>query len=115
MLERRSFLSGLATLPLIGGSVALIGKPTAAAVHVSEALQLRYLAWLANEHAACAYELCPPRWTHNRLRPEGWHGLRANVPMLWFPEAPDVEAIVTATPASTRAAVVLSAAGVGIP
>jgi hypothetical protein len=35
MSDRRNFLRGLATLPLIGGSVAILGKPTAAAVTVT--------------------------------------------------------------------------------
>ena len=35
MADRRSFLRQLASLPLIGGGVTLIGKPTAAAVPVT--------------------------------------------------------------------------------
>ena len=52
MSDRRTFLRGLATLPLIGGSVALIGKPTAAAVPVTDALLERYTSWLIKEHMA---------------------------------------------------------------
>ncbi|MHC2017158.1 hypothetical protein [Methylobacterium sp. CM6247] len=44
--SRRGFLSGLASLPLIGGSVTLIGKPTAAAVSVTGGTVATYLAWL---------------------------------------------------------------------
>ena len=33
--DRRGFLRGLAALPLIGGSVAILGKPTQAAVPVT--------------------------------------------------------------------------------
>ncbi|RYB06249.1 hypothetical protein [Lichenibacterium ramalinae] len=32
MADRRSFLRGLVLLPLIGGSIAILGQPTAAAV-----------------------------------------------------------------------------------
>ena len=48
--SRRGFLRGLTTLPLIGGSVALIGKPSAVAVPVSDELRTRYLGWLAREY-----------------------------------------------------------------
>ena len=35
MVERRSFLRGLVTLPLIGGAVTLIGDPTGPALPVT--------------------------------------------------------------------------------
>ena len=35
MADRRTCLRGLASLPLIGGGVALIGNPTAAAVPIT--------------------------------------------------------------------------------
>ena len=47
--SRRGFLSGLATLPLIGGSVALIGSPTAAAAPVTGGTIATYIAWLDAE------------------------------------------------------------------
>lgn len=47
--SRRGFLSGLATLPLIGGSVALIGSPTAAAAPVTGGTIASYIAWLQFE------------------------------------------------------------------
>lgn len=46
---RRGFLRGLASLPLIGGSVTLIGRPTAAAVPVTGGTVATYLAWLHYE------------------------------------------------------------------
>ena len=49
MHDRRSFLRGLATLPLIGGGVTLIGNPTAAAVPVTDMLLQRYGLFLAIE------------------------------------------------------------------
>ena len=54
---RRAFLRGLTTLPLIGGSVALIGKPTAAAVPVTLQLAEAYLGWLRLEHCKLMHEI----------------------------------------------------------
>lgn len=47
--SRRGFLRGLTSLPLIGGGVALIGSPIAAAVPVTDKLRVRYIDWLATE------------------------------------------------------------------
>lgn len=47
--SRRGFLSGLATLPLIGGSVALIGSPTAVAEPINTKLLDTYDTWLFYE------------------------------------------------------------------
>lgn len=47
--SRRGFLRGLTTLPLIGGGVALIGSPTAAAVPVTGGTIATYIAWLDAE------------------------------------------------------------------
>ncbi len=57
MADRRQFLRGLATLPLIGGSVAILGKPTQAAVPVTIDLIQSYQAWLHYEHRMLAYEM----------------------------------------------------------
>ena len=107
-------LRGLATLPLIGGSVALIGQPTAAAVPVTRDLMHSYKSWLFFENRMLAYELAGHcldggrqierlffhgtpgddyhfQWTHNGYTgPAGWR------------DAPQP---------STRAAIVLSAVG----
>ena len=40
--DRRSFLRGIAALPLIGGSVAILGKPTQAAVPVTHDMLCAY-------------------------------------------------------------------------
>ena len=112
MSDRRSFLRGLTTLPLIGGSVALIGKPVAAAVPVTHEMMESYKSWLFMEHRMLAYEMAG----HDRARGLAmeryfnpntpgfnwhfqWHG---RGPAGWD-DAPQP---------STRAAVVLSAAGV---
>ncbi len=113
MSDRRTFLRGLATLPLIGGSVALIGNPTKAAVPVTPALRDRYIAWLANEHAAALFERDPPQPQYDdfdRLMSD-WHYARLRTPLFWFPEAPDIERMTACTQPSTRAAIVLSAVG----
>ena len=52
-MPRRSFLAGLASLPLIGGSVTLLGQPTAAATPVTgrAAVVLQELAAHGAPHA----------------------------------------------------------------
>ena len=57
MLERRSFLRGLASLPLIGGSIALIGAPTKAAVPVTRPMLVEYADWLLFEHHMVKHEI----------------------------------------------------------
>ncbi len=57
MDDRRSFLRGLVSLPLIGGSVVLIGAPTEAAVPVTPRLLQRYEAWLDLERSYVLREL----------------------------------------------------------
>ncbi len=105
MLERRTFLSGLAGLPMIGGSVALIGSPTAAAVPTTTGLLQNYEAWLAWER----YQLQTELWGRDaadrcttflamNLPGEQWHNP-------WRDEAPPCP------PASTRAALVLATVG----
>ncbi|RYC28753.1 hypothetical protein D3273_27650 [Lichenibacterium minor] len=114
-MSRRDFLRGLVSLPLIGGGLTLTGNPTAAAVPVTPVLQDRYIAWLANEHAAALFERDMPgsvaNEEHLRLCTD-WHFARARVPLWWFPEAPDIERVTAYSKPSKRAAVILSAAGV---
>ncbi len=124
MPDRRNFLRGLVSLPLIGGSLAILGQPTAAAVPVTDALQLRYLAWLAHEHLAAVKEhMFRSALAHALRHPERYPSPAAfarrqleegdRSPYTgWFPDAPDVERLVSASRSSTRAAVILSAAGV---
>ena len=50
--NRRSFLRGLTTLPLIGGSVALIGSPVRAAQPITPGMLATYSAWLHFEQRA---------------------------------------------------------------
>ncbi len=57
MSDRRAFLRGSAAFPMIGGSVALIGSPTAAAVPTTTGLLQNYEAWLAWERYQLQTEL----------------------------------------------------------
>ena len=115
MSDRRSFLRSLATLPLIGGSVALFGEPSAAAVPITDDLMFSYKGWLFMEHRMVSYELAGhdisrareiERYFPARNPGYRWHsqwaepGMRG--PAGWI-DAPQP---------STRAAVILSAAGV---
>ena len=111
--SRRGFLSGLVSLPLIGGGVTLIGRPVAAAEPVTPALLDSYDAWLL-------YERC-------RLKAEKvgsafyWKGMPGgdevlDVALGFIPIAnAGFKFHHGRTPSdlpSTRAALVLSAAGV---
>ncbi|MBP1183810.1 hypothetical protein [Methylobacterium sp. PvR107] len=65
--NRRGFLRGLTTLPLIGGSVTLIGAPSAVAEPVTHELLDSYDAWLEYERRHLQWErhgnMDPPvRW-----------------------------------------------------
>ena len=113
MIERRLFLRGLASLPLIGGSVALIGAPTASAVAATPELMTRYVAWLAREHRQALVErsrLIFPEQVARLPHLFTWD----EVPVGWMPNDPAAHAAVTGSPAATRAAVILSAAGVSL-
>ena len=114
MSDRRTFLRGLASLPLIGGSVTLIGNPTAAAVPVTDGLLDSYQAWLTYERDWLVWE----RFGGEELR-------RTRMPaVVWRdPETGRCyDSIRVDNPggsfdhkgAATRAAVILSAAGVPI-
>ena len=99
MPDRRTFLRGLASLPLIGGSVAILGQPTAAAVPVTPFLMADYADFLGLERwrvlsglygdlgaqrATCSLPCHGEQWE--------WHR--------------------TSGPPSTRASVVMATAGV---
>jgi hypothetical protein len=57
MSDRRTFLRQLAGLPLIGGSIALIGAPTAVAEPVTAGLMEAYKTWLHLELRGLASEM----------------------------------------------------------
>ena len=56
-MPRRGFLAGLTKLPLIGGSVALIGQPRAVAQPATRQILEAYKAWLHLEHRVLSREL----------------------------------------------------------
>jgi hypothetical protein len=102
--SRRGFLRGLASLPLIGGAVTVIGNPTQAAEPPTEMMQNAYIAFLAHEHRQALQD---------RFSFTDWTGTYQPVtPMEWFPDYQEVETLVTGARPLSRAAVVLSAVGI---
>ena len=102
MSDRRSFLRGLASLPLIGGGVTLIGSPTAAAVPVTPELMTTYAEWLDLERWRTLRDLYGPKLA---MEAERHHRVYGDI---W-----DWHTYDKAAPTS-RAAIVLSAVGVPI-
>ncbi|MFE1601615.1 hypothetical protein [Methylobacterium sp. ID0610] len=97
--SRRGFLRGLAALPLIGGGVALTGRPTAAAVPITGGMMATYVAWLHYELRAVAEASFGDRRFIPAINPgSGWHDFGR-----WREEG---------IAAQRRAPVILSAAGV---
>jgi hypothetical protein len=97
--SRRGFLSGLASLPLIGGSVALIGSPTAAAVPVTGGTIATYLAWLHFEQRYLAWGISSDRFMPMMNPGATFHGRNRQHPA------------DTAREAIQRAPIMLAAAG----
>ena len=111
-MPRRGFLAGLASLPLIGGSVALLGLPSAVAEPVTRDMLASYKDWLKCEHRMLCYELA--RYDHEMARTletvaggagHEWHFQWA------VPSARGPAGWLDAPQPSTRAALVLSAVG----
>ena len=113
MADRRAFLRGLASLPLIGGGVTLIGNPTAAAVPATYDLLDRYMDFLAielRETVIQSREMYAARHGHG-----GSWVRETTMRQMWAPERPWLQAILDADgKPSGRAAVILSAAGVPV-
>ncbi len=109
--DRRGFLRQLATLPLVGGGMTLIGQPEAVAEPVTDHLLWSYKDWLFFEHRMLSHELVGPDLEQVRLTERysmnscDWHFQWAKPgaqgPAGWY-DAPQP---------STRAALVLSAVG----
>lgn len=112
---RRGFLRHLASLPLIGGGVTLLGNPTAAAEPVTRELLDSYDAWLDLERSWLKFERFGPGGMHmadkvgmevvfrSRLTGECWDGVPYNNGGARYRH--------NKPSPSTRAAVVLSAVG----
>ena len=108
--NRRGFLSGLLSLPLIGGGVTLIGAPSAVALPTSLPLLEAYKHWLAREYGETMIEVAGLK-----ARTE-----RADRAMRWCRDwcednrtlgVPGTFESPLMSPPSTRAALVLSAVG----
>lgn len=112
---RRGFLHALAALPLIGGGLKLIGSPSAAALPISADLLRRYVGFVNRELFAAHVELTLVQSPHHFVNmgfsladASTWR----NLPVWWpVPADADLDSLVTSSPASSRAAVVLAAAG----
>lgn len=110
--SRRGFLRGLATLPLIGGGVTLIGAPSAVAEPVTERLLREYHDWLMFERSELTREI--GGGARSRYGIDGvygsalrWHRARGEI-------RPDSEGRLMGDGVSfpsARAALVLSAVG----
>jgi hypothetical protein len=111
--SRRSFLRGLTQLPLIGGGVSLIGNPVRADVPITKDLLDSYDAWLDAER----------RWLQwERYRNLDHYNATAIHPFIDRLNGGNYDYVPLANggtrfhgldraPASTRAAIVLSAIG----
>jgi hypothetical protein len=125
ILPRRGFLRQLCSLPMLGGGVALLGAPTAVAEAVTSGMLDAYSSFLRGELYLLERESPRELFAPYLPRPEVAEGDPANV--LW---AEEVIAVyeergrelnarhlrtmampVFRRPASTRAALVLSAVG----
>jgi hypothetical protein len=99
--SRRGFLSGLVSLPLLGGGVTLIGSPSAVAEPASQSLMSEYVSWLAYEWSRASIE------THGTDRGL-WFPLHGPA-YQWHRERGD--RVHASVPPSTRAALVLATVG----
>ena len=110
--DRRGFLRGLASLPLIGGGVALIGQPTAAAVPVTDDMLATYQSWLGWERLKVLGLLhgrgnAGRRFSDLPVNDTAWHWHHDGFTFGMDLDHPLLEA-------GRRAPVILSAAGVPI-
>ncbi|WP_158808440.1 hypothetical protein [Beijerinckia sp. L45] len=108
IVARRTFLGRLATLPLIGGSVALIGNPTAVAEAVTLPLLDLYADWLAVEYGECLIERSGFKQPEHAADAMCWRREWCRDNLTLNPRG-DRFLAAPSTPASSRAAVVLSA------
>lgn len=106
--SRRGFLRGLTTLPLIGGSVSLLGAPTAAAEPISRNLLLAYSEWLRVERNRVHEELFALCERPDLVEFSAMPMTLEPGNRFYVPPRPEMH---LPGAASTRAAIVLSAVG----
>ena len=113
MIPRRTFLGQLAGLPFVGGSIALIGQPSAVAAPVTPSLLEAYKTFLDHERRALAWEMAGDPVFIARYGFDPARGSR--VDRCKSVNAVIFGGLVPTTPAlsepSSRAALVLSAVG----
>ena len=116
MSDRRAFLRGLASLPMIGGGVTLIGNPTAAAVPATPQLLDAYNEWLDLERSWLMWERYGSGSERFYSKEQGidcvWRDRRTG--KCWNFNIVTEASGFDHTNTASRAAVVLSAAGVPI-
>ena len=111
---RRAFLRQLCTLPLIGGSVSLIGQPTAVAEPVTMDLLEAYKTWLHYERRSVAWEMAElPEIIgyYGGTRVERFKFMDAMSLHVGVGDAAKFHHFDGSSPASHRAALVLSTVG----
>ncbi len=114
MNGRRDFLRGLATLPLIGGGLTLIGKPTSVAEPVTLRLLDAYKTWLHFERRAVAWEMAmlpDVVASYGGNRSSRFDGLDHHATMTDIGDVPRFHQYDGSAPAGARAALVLSTVG----
>jgi hypothetical protein len=116
--HRRGFLRSLAALPLIGGSVSLIGAPTAAAVPTTPDMIEAYKTWLAMESRFLTWEMAGDpifieRYRHDLEVDSDRRQLadRIGRSLAFVGDSGNYHFDVPGAAPSTRAALVLSAVG----
>lgn len=113
-MPRRGFLAGLARLPLIGGSVALLGQPSAVAQPATLQIVEAYKTWLHYEHRRLSWEMAdfPTNVAHyGGTREERYSYIERLTLNLGTGDACKFHWRDDATPAFSRAALVLSTVG----
>ena len=111
---RRGFMSGLAALPLIGGSVTLLGRPRAVAEPPTRQIMEAYKTWLHYEQRFLAWEMADlPEHVayYGGTRRERFEFIDRLTLSFGTGDAARFHRTDGSSPASSRAALVLSTVG----